>query len=657
MKPGSLFPGQVSPLVLSSVLAGGLCWVPLARAETIQVNSNSTLAAALGRVLPGDTIVMADGDYAGFTARRSGSSAAPILIRAAHQGLAHITTGLIHLTKTTDVTVEGLTVTSNGAHATIDGSDRVVAFWFEATQRCRVTRSTFRTNGANARVVFLSGASDSNRVDFCELGPTSADGIIYVYPAGNPVIPGVTPPADRSDWANGNGPVNPNISRRTQIDHNLFRDHAGTHEAVILGGIGVTGDYQDTESLVELNLFDNYTGDNEVISVKSSSNVIRYNTFRNTAGYISLRAGNRTQVYGNVMLQQNRAGSGGVRLFENDHVIYNNYIADTAGTPIDVGDGDPYDSPSFGHAQAHRAQIVHNTIVNSAAAVAIGHSGGRPLDPDHCVYANNLYFGNGAGGTVFGFSGSSLTFADNIVFPGSGGTPSGFQHIDPQLASSGGLLKLTAGSPAVDAADPNFFSFVTTDVDGQARTVPDIGADELSSAPVVLRPLTRSDVGPNAAPAVFVFLEAESGTLTAPMQTLNDPAASGGKGVTVAAGSNSKTDPPANGHLTLPFNVGRAGTFRVWGRVIAPTTADDSFWVRMDGGGWTNWNEIALGAGWHWDSVHDAANGNQAMSYALTAGAHTLTIAYREDGTRLDKVLVTSDLAFVPTGAGQQPIR
>ena len=33
-------------------------------------------------------------------------------------------------------------------------------------------------------------------------------------------------------------------------------------------------------------------------------------------------------------------------------------------------------------------------------------------------------------------------------------------------------------------------------------------------------------------------------------------------------------------------------------------------------------------------------------------GTHTLQFAYREDDLKLDKVVVTSDPALVPTGAG-----
>ena len=150
----------------------------------------------------------------------------------------------------------------------------------------------------------------------------------------------------------------------------------------------------------------------------------------------------------------------------------------------------------------------------------------------------------------------------------------------------------------------------------------------------------------------YVWAEVESAAITAPMGVQSDAAASGGQYVTVAAGNNTQAAAPATGHAVITFTVPTSGTYKVWGRVIAATTGDDSFWVRMDSGSWTNWNEIALGSTWHWDEVHNAAAGNAVMSYTLSAGTHTLTIAYREDGTRIDRVLITNDPAFVPTGTG-----
>jgi hypothetical protein len=148
-----------------------------------------------------------------------------------------------------------------------------------------------------------------------------------------------------------------------------------------------------------------------------------------------------------------------------------------------------------------------------------------------------------------------------------------------------------------------------------------------------------------------IYVEAESGTGAnkAPIVIANDAAASGGKYITKTGGSSNGA-PPADGHVTFMFTDLPAGVYNVWGRFSGASTSDDSLWVRMDTGTWTQWNDIftRVGAAYAWDSVHDSAAANVVVTYPLTAGAHTLEIAYREDGLKMDRFLVTNDLALKP---------
>src|SRR5262249_42890887 len=143
------------------------------------------------------------------------------------------------------------------------------------------------------------------------------------------------------------------------------------------------------------------------------------------------------------------------------------------------------------------AEIVHNTIVNAGRQVDMGHGGGT-LPPSQCVFANNI-----VSGTVTLYtesSGADVTRSQNIV-NGSDPGKSGFLIEDPQFTTVSGLQKLSSGSPAIGGADLSFYSFVTDDMDGQARSTPkDIGADEFSSGSIIRHALTTADVGTNAAP-------------------------------------------------------------------------------------------------------------------------------------------------------------
>ncbi len=133
-----------------------------------------------------------------------------------------------------------------------------------------------------------------------------------------------------------------------------------------------------------------------------------------------------------------------------------------------------------------------------------------------------------------------------------------------------------------------------------------------------------------------IWLEAECGTVGSLWNVVSDNNASHGAYVTVKPGNNSTDAAPtsAAGHLTFTFDVEIAGTYTVYTRVICPNANDDSFWLRMDNGSFAMWNGIAGSSSWIWTHFPN--------TYNLTAGSHTLTIAYREDGARLDKIWITN---------------
>ncbi len=145
--------------------------------------------------------------------------------------------------------------------------------------------------------------------------------------------------------------------------------------------------------------------------------------------------------------------------------------------------------------------------------------------------------------------------------------------------------------------------------------------------------------------SVDVWLEAECGSVGSLWNTVTSGSASNGSYVTIQSGNNSTGSAPTNtnGHINYNFSVGSTGNYVLWCRVIAPTGNDDSFWIRMDGGSWINWNNIAPGStSWTWDDV---------QSFSLSSGNHTLTIAYREDGAQLDKIYLTNS-GQTPSGTG-----
>ena len=149
-------------------------------------------------------------------------------------------------------------------------------------------------------------------------------------------------------------------------------------------------------------------------------------------------------------------------------------------------------------------------------------------------------------------------------------------------------------------------------------------------------------------------IEAEmADVIKAPMIVADDADASGGQYVWMEG-------PPATGgggegwveySLNLP-----AGTYALWGKVIAEDGNSDSFWVTWqpadpdeDAQQTQNtefrWG-VAQGAEWHWDRInHWLDGGTFEREWEQPGGDTTLRIAVREDATKLDVIFITDNLS------------
>ena len=150
-----------------------------------------------------------------------------------------------------------------------------------------------------------------------------------------------------------------------------------------------------------------------------------------------------------------------------------------------------------------------------------------------------------------------------------------------------------------------------------------------------------------------IVVEAEHAVvLQAPMAKRDDPEAQNGQYVVVPAGAPVNQDPDlvTAGRLDLPFVLTSPATVRVFGRVRAPDSSGDSFWVRMDGGAWLRWNDINLDhpGVWRWAPIHDSDAAAAVVDFTLDAGRHVLELRQREADTALDAILVTRDLSLDP---------
>ncbi len=323
-----------------------------------------------------------------------------------------------------------------------------------------------------------------NRVDHCYFAGKTHDGATVVVWLRDP--PNDTPSYHR-------------------VDQNHFghRPDLGKNGGETLR-IGTSSrSMQNSFVTVERNLFEECDGEIEIISNKSGQNTFRYNTFRRSAGTLTLRHGNEAHVYGNFFLGEGKSQTGGVRIIGERHEVYNNYFQDLTGTgyraALAVVNG-VENSPLNRYFQVKDAIVAFNTFVNTEETFVIGagKSNEQSLPPENLTIASNLV--ETSMGPIFEYEDTpvNISYATNIMHGSTLGIdqPDGISTVDPQLTQSGLLWRPSAASPALNAAAA--LAFATTDMDGQARdATPDIGADEQTASPITNRPLTEADVGPS----------------------------------------------------------------------------------------------------------------------------------------------------------------
>ena len=430
--------------------------------RTVPVTDSMTLATAVGAAMPGDCIVLADGEYSFPTITAKGTEAAPIVIRAAKTLGVAVTAGNVQLQGAAYVTVQGVHFRSPGNVRMAD------------CDHCRISRFRMQRQEMGGEVdwIVVSGTSKNCRIDHNDFGPqTQVGNMVMLSGAGAQIV------------------------QYTRIDHNHFHDvtYGGGNgwELIRAGLSGWT--FSKAFTVIERNLFVKGDSDPETISVKSSDNTIRYNTMRATRGQFTLRHGNRTSVYGNYILGDGR-GNGGMRIYGGDHKIFNNYIEGIDGVGINVDAGNSEDDGGMltDHKVSYNVQVLFNTIVGGRG-VSVG--SGKSIQPRNITVAYNLF--QGAGPAVNVTSGAQVKSLGNMFNGGTSGLTEGMMMADPKLTKMGDIFRITAGSPVIDAAS-DMFPFVMDDVDGRARTKHDVGAQEVSSDAAKYGLLKETDVGPMA---------------------------------------------------------------------------------------------------------------------------------------------------------------
>ncbi len=162
---------------------------------------------------------------------------------------------------------------------------------------------------------------------------------------------------------------------------------------------------------------------------------------------------------------------------------------------------------------------------------------------------------------------------------------------------------------------------------------------QAAATTITLQVETGGTPTPGGDEMVELWAEAECATVGNNWLTETADPASGKEYVTVRSGFNSLNTPPsdaASNRVRFTFDVPVADSYRLYARVAAPSGSDDSFWVRVNGGSWIKWWQgLGTAGGFAWREVAQSP-------FTLPTGSVQLDIAYREDGTLLDKLFLTN---------------
>ena len=348
-------------------------------AATIQVSSQSEYHDATKNLKPGDTIVLANGEWKNFEILFSGigQKDKPITLTAEEKGKVFIT-GVSNLRMAGEYLVVSGLVFKDGHTPTSD----VISFRRNKEHLANNSRVTevvidkFNNPERTESDYWVSMYGKNNRFDHNYLAGKNNNGVTMAVR------------------------LNTEASQlnRHRIDHNYFghRPILGSNGGETLR-IG-TSHYSMSNSftVVEDNYFDRCDGEVEIISNKSGGNVFRRNVFFESRGTLTLRHGNDNLVEDNVFFGNGVDHTGGIRLINKRQTIRNNYLegltGNRFGSALTVMNGVP-NSPINRYHQVEDSQISNNTIINAShIELAGGSDEERSAVPKTTKFSNNLVY-------------------------------------------------------------------------------------------------------------------------------------------------------------------------------------------------------------------------------------------------------------------------
>ncbi|MFC2129174.1 sialate O-acetylesterase [Bacteroidota bacterium] len=141
------------------------------------------------------------------------------------------------------------------------------------------------------------------------------------------------------------------------------------------------------------------------------------------------------------------------------------------------------------------------------------------------------------------------------------------------------------------------------------------------------------------------YSESECGIVGESWRILDDKNASNGVYVTATPGIENISEAPTDdlSVVQMSFTIPADTSYYVYGRFNNPSTDEDSYWMKIDDEEFELVDDLTT-TGWQWLEL---------KSYDLTAGEHTISIAFGEDGASFDKLAIKNS-QIPPSDVGEE---
>src|SRR6218665_369139 len=316
-------------------------------AKQVTVKNMEELRKANKEALPGDIIVLQNGNWANadILLDASGTADAPVIFKAQ-------TAGKVIITGNSRLALGGNYIIVNGLYFAngYAGSNPVISFRINKNKlanNCRVTNTVIdgfnnpKRMEENNWVLFYG---KNNRMDHCTIRDKQNMGVTIA------VI--LDDERSRENY------------HSIDYNHFGFRIPLGSNGGeTIRVGVSQHCEFNSNTRIVN-NFFEHCDGETEIVSIKSCSNIISNNLFKECSGSLVLRHGNNNIVENNIFLGNGKDGSGGVRVINKGQWVVNNFFYMLRGwgfrSPLAVMNGVP-NSPAHRYVATQDAVIANNT--------------------------------------------------------------------------------------------------------------------------------------------------------------------------------------------------------------------------------------------------------------------------------------------------------